>query len=291
MLRKYRLEKKLFYGITSEYYGVLYECKYLVDPAMSTKELTDALKERYPYLSLQKIKAYVKLFQVHFYGMPITGEQFRASGLSREHFQKIWSILKEKEPIFNGLRFSVKRIYEWAVATKNAAIPEHRFSYILSMYLYHTHGIVEYPNITPNQERLLVHNSLLATTSRKDRYFNDNLFLNIVRALEMINKENIQLDYRSYFQDYYNGLIDGGRGIESFKLMYYNASETEPRIVYIKEPKELAYYIIGYFYPPKDSDIARKVRNCCWGMAARLKYDNIPLKEYFELLPTLVELM
>jgi hypothetical protein len=222
--------------------------------------------------------------------MPITGEQFRASGLSREHFQKIWSILKEKEPIFNGLRFSVKRIYQWAVATKNATIPEHRFSYILSMYLYHIHDIVEYPNVTPNQERLLVHNSLLATTSRKDRYFNDNLFLNIVRALEMINKENIQLDYRLNYQNYYYGLIDSGKSIESFKLVYYNASETEQQIVYIKEPKELAYYIIGYFYPPRDSDIARKVRNCSGEITARLKDDNIPLKEYFELLPTLIEL-
>jgi hypothetical protein len=223
--------------------------------------------------------------------MPITGEQFRASGFNREHFQKIWFTLKEKEPIFNGLRFSVKRIYQWAIATKNAAIPEHRFSYILSMYLYHTHGIVEYPNITPNQERLLVHNSLLETTSRKDRYFNDNLFLNTVRALEMINKENIQLDYRPSHQHFYDNFIENGKNKEGFSLVYHNTSGMESRTVCIKEPKELAYYIIAYFYPPRDSDIANKVRNCSEGMAASVKDSNMLLKEYFELLPTLAELM
>jgi hypothetical protein len=269
---------------------------HIIRPEMSTSELTVAIKKCYSYLSPQIVKKYVQAYQELFYGLPITGEKFRASGVPVDYLRMVWRLLEGKQPVYNGYRFNYDRIFRWAMAifkNRSYQVFSSREHIILSMYLYFVHNKIEVPDLSHSQIKFLVDNKLSQLANRQKGNFDDELLLNIIRAIELINQENDKLEKHEKIDLIFTSCskLFNLRGVKGIITATSNNIENKFVIDTIIEPRDLAYYLIAAFYYKNEYETDLAIKQRAFQLAASVKGSNMSLKEYYDLLPTLVELM
>jgi hypothetical protein len=273
-----------------------YKFEHYIRPEMSTSELTVAIKKCYNYVNPGLIKKYVQAYQELFYGLPITGEKFRASDVPADYLRMVWRLLEGKQPVYNGYRFNYDRIFRWAVEifkNRSYQVFSSKEHIVLSMYLYFVHNKIEVPDLNHSQIKFLVDNKLSLLANRQKGNFDDELLLNIIRAIELINQENDKLRKHEkidvIFPPYSN--LFNLRGVKGITVMTFGPENNKSQAITLIEPKDIAYYLIAAFYYKNDYETDLAIKQRAFQLAASVKGSNMSLKEYYDLLPTLVELM
>jgi hypothetical protein len=79
--------------------------------------------------------------------------------------------------------------------------------------------------------------------------------------------------------------------VKGITVMTFGPENNKSQAITLIEPKDIAYYLIAAFYYKNDYETDLAIKQRAFQLAASVKGSNMSLKEYYDLLPTLVELM